>query len=130
VVFARLCAAGVIAGGRRDRRGLGGRVGHPGVGCVEHEYQRGGALCYFAGWDVRRARIFDRCEPKDGIVPFDQLIDQFMTVEPYRSAQRVFVIVDNGSAHRGQRSIDRLQSAWPNLILVQPPGPRELAQPS
>jgi hypothetical protein len=33
----------------------------------------------------------------------------------------VFVIVDNGSAHRGQRSIDRLQGAWPNLILVHTP---------
>ena len=30
-------------------------------------------------------------------------------------------IVDNGSAHRGQRSIDRLQGAWPNLILVHTP---------
>ena len=44
-----------------------------------------------------------------------------MSVEPYRSAQRVFVIVDNGSAHRGQRSIDRLQGAWPNLTLVHTP---------
>jgi len=33
----------------------------------------------------------------------------------------VFVIVDNGSAHRGQRSIDRLQGAWPNLRLVHTP---------
>jgi len=33
----------------------------------------------------------------------------------------VFVIVDNGSAHRGKRSIDRLQGAWPNLILVHTP---------
>jgi len=30
-----------------------------------------------------------------------------MAIEPYRSAQRVFVVVDNGSAHRGERSIDR-----------------------
>ena len=44
-----------------------------------------------------------------------------MTQEPYSTAQRVFVIVDNGSAHRGQRSIDRLQGAWPNLILVHTP---------
>jgi hypothetical protein len=44
-----------------------------------------------------------------------------MSVEPYASAQRVFVIVDNGSAHRGQRSIDRLQGAWPNLILIHTP---------
>lgn len=88
---------------------------------VEHEYERQGALCYLAAWDVRRARIFDRCAPKDGIVPFEQLVEQFMSVEPYRSAQRVFVIVDNGSAHRGRRSIDRLQGAWPNLILVHTP---------
>jgi hypothetical protein len=88
---------------------------------VEHEYERKGALCYLAAWDARRAKIFDRCAPKDGIKPFDALVEQFMSVEPYRSAQRVFVIVDNGSAHRGKRSIDRLQGAWPNLILVHTP---------
>ena len=56
----------------------------------------------------------DRCAPKDGIVPFDALVDQFMSQHPYRNAQRVFVIIDNGSAHRGKRSIDRLQGTWPN----------------
>ena len=88
---------------------------------VEHEYHRRGALCYFAAWDARRAKLFDRCDEKDGIVPFDALIAQFMSVEPYSKARRVFVIVDNGSAHRGQRSIDRLQGAWPNLRLVHTP---------
>ena len=88
---------------------------------VEHEYGRQGALCYLAGWDVKHARIFDRCAPKDGIEPFDQLVEQFMGTNPYNKAQRVFVIVDNGSAHRGQRSIDRLQSTWSNLILVHTP---------
>ena len=88
---------------------------------VEHEYERKGALCYLAGWDVKHARIFDRCAPKDGIEPFDALVDQFMSQHPYKQAQRVFVIVDNGSAHRGKRSIDRLQGAWPNLILVHTP---------
>jgi hypothetical protein len=33
----------------------------------------------------------------------------------------VFVIVDNGSAHRGQRSIDRLQGTWDNLRLIHTP---------
>ena len=88
---------------------------------VEHEYERKGALCYLAGWDVKHARIFDRCAPKDGIEPFDTLVDQFMSNEPYSKAQRVFVIVDNGSAHRGKRSIDRLQGTWRNLILVHTP---------
>jgi hypothetical protein len=56
---------------------------------------------------------------KDGIVPFDALVEQFMRTEPYSKAQRVFVIVDNGSAHRGQRSINRLQGRYKNLILVR-----------
>lgn len=88
---------------------------------IEHEYERKGALCYLAAWDARRAKIFDRCAPKDGIEPFNALVEQFMSQHPYKSAQRVFLIVDNGSAHRGKRSIDRLQGAWPNLTLVHTP---------
>jgi hypothetical protein len=88
---------------------------------VEHEYERKGALCYLAAWDARRARIFDRCAAKDGIEPFDMLVEQFMSVEPYRNAQRVFLVVDNVSAHRGKKSIKRLQGAWPNIIVVHTP---------
>lgn len=88
---------------------------------VEHEYERGGALCYFAAWDTRRAKLFDRCAPADGIVPFDALVEQFMSTPPYSKAQRVFVIVDNGSAHRGKASIRRLQGRYKNLILVHTP---------
>lgn len=33
----------------------------------------------------------------------------------------MFWVVDNGSDHRGQKSIDRLQSRWPTLILVHLP---------
>jgi hypothetical protein len=88
---------------------------------VEHEYDRCGALCYLAAWDARRAKLFDRCDDNDGIVPFDKLIEQFMSIEPYNKAQRVFVIVDNGSAHRGQKSIKRLQGRYKNLILVHTP---------
>jgi len=88
---------------------------------VESEYERNGALCYLAAWDARRAKVFDRCAAKDGIEPFDALVDQFMSEHPYSAAQRVFLVIDNGSAHRGQRSIDRLQGAWPNLVVVHTP---------
>ena len=88
---------------------------------VEHEYERRGARCYLAAWDARRAKLFDRCAPADGIVPFDALVEQFMSVEPYSKAQRVFVIVDNGSAHRGKASIRRLEGRYENLILVHTP---------
>jgi hypothetical protein len=88
---------------------------------VEHEYERGGALAYLAAWDVHQARLFGRCEASTGIAPFGRLVDQVMTAEPYASARRVFWVVDNGSSHRGQASVDRLQGAWPNLTLVHLP---------
>ena len=72
---------------------------------VEHEYNRPGALCYFAAWDAKRAKLFDRCDDNDGIVPFEALVEQFMSVEPYTKAQRVFVIVDN--AQRPRQEIDQ-----------------------
>jgi hypothetical protein len=47
--------------------------------------------------------------------PFGRLVDQVMTTEPYASAQQVSWVVDNGSSHHGQASVDPPQSAWPNL---------------
>ena len=88
---------------------------------VEHEYGRGGALQYLAAWDVRRGYVMGRCEPKTGIVPFGRLVAEVMEREPYRSADRVFWIGDNGSSHRGEASVKRLAKAYGNLILVHTP---------
>jgi hypothetical protein len=88
---------------------------------IEQEYTRGGALTYLAAWDVRRAKIFGRCEPKSGIRPFNRLVDQVMSQPPYNTADRVFWIVDNGSSHRGQPFKERLQMKWKNAIGVHLP---------
>ena len=88
---------------------------------VEHEYKRGGALSYLAAWDVQQAKVFGCFEPKSGIAAFDRLVDEMMSQEPYCSAKRVFWIVDNGSSHRGERSITRLQQKWPNIVVVHLP---------
>lgn len=88
---------------------------------VEHEYSRAGAWAYFAAWDVHRAKIFGRCEAKSGIEPFDRLVDQVMSQAPYRTANRVFWIIDNGSSHRGQPFAERLQKKCPNAIAVHLP---------
>ena len=40
---------------------------------------------------------------------------------PYRHARRVFWIVDNGTAHRGPAAVRRLQTRFPNLVLVHGP---------
>ena len=88
---------------------------------VEHEYERKGSLAYLAAWDVRRAKLFGRCEVKSGIKPFGRLVGQLMNQEPYRSARRVFLIIDNGSSHRGERCVKRLQKAWPSIVPVHLP---------
>jgi transposase len=88
---------------------------------LEHEYFREGAWTYLAAWDVHRAKLFGRCEVKNGTAPTNRLITEFMSQEPYPSANRVFLIMDNCSAHRGQKAVQRLRSLWPNLILVHTP---------
>jgi transposase len=88
---------------------------------IEHEYERGGALAYLAAWDVRRGGIRGRCEARTGKAPFARLVDQIMQQEPYRSAPRVFWIVDNGSSHRGPKATRELAARYPTLILVHLP---------
>jgi transposase len=88
---------------------------------VEHEYERRGALAYLAAWDVHHARLFGRCEPTTGIERFDRLVAQVMTTQPYAAAERVYWVVDNGSSHRGQASIRRLEGRYANLRLIHLP---------
>ncbi len=88
---------------------------------IEHEYFRAGAWTYLAAWDVHRAKLFGHCETKTGILPVDRLVGEVMSQEPYRSATRVFWIMDNCSAHRGQKAADRLRSKWPSAVLVHTP---------
>jgi transposase len=88
---------------------------------VEFEYRRGGTLAYMGAYDVHTARLFGSVAEKTGIVPFMELAERVMTLEPYASARRVYWIVDNGSSHNGQRSIERMQAAWPNARLVHLP---------
>jgi hypothetical protein len=88
---------------------------------VEFEYCRGGTLAYLAAWDVHHANLFDRVEAKTGIEPFGRLVDQVMTTEPYKSARRVFWIVDNGSSHAGKTSIKRIEDKYEHARLIHLP---------
>ena len=103
----------------RKHASLPPRPGQPAR--IEHEYTRGGAWAYLAALDVHRAKVFGRCEQTTGIDPFDRLVAQVMNEPPYCDARRVFWIVDNGSSHRGQASIERLQAAYPRIVPVHGP---------
>src|ERR1041385_1122745 len=65
---------------------------------VEHEYFREGAWTYLAVWDVHRAKVFARCEVESGIASVDRLVAEVISQEPYKSARRVFWIMDRCSA--------------------------------
>jgi DDE superfamily endonuclease len=62
-----------------------------------------------------------RCEPTTGIEPFGRLVNQVLAEEPYRSAERLFGIVDNGSSHRGDTAKRRLCQVDARLILLHTP---------
>jgi len=87
---------------------------------------RGGTVAYFAAYDVHRAQVLRRIAPKAGIGPFTDLVAQAMTTERYAFARRVFPVVDNGSSHIWQRSIDRVSATWPKRDFGPSPGARVL----
>ena len=88
---------------------------------IESEYERNGALQYLAAWDVHRGIVLGRCERRTGIHPFGRLVSQIRKQEPYSDATRLFMVVDNGSSHRGQRSIDRMRRRDKRIIMVHTP---------
>jgi len=88
---------------------------------VEHEYVRHGALALLAGLDVHTGRVFASTPKTTGIVPFTDLVAQVMERPEYKNAPRVFVIVDNGSDHRGKKAAERLRKARPNAIMIHTP---------
>jgi hypothetical protein len=65
--------------------------------------------------------VIGRCAATTGIAPFSELVEQVMTREPYASARRVFWVVDNGSSHAGQASLELIRQAWPTAELVHLP---------
>jgi transposase len=88
---------------------------------VEHEYTRHGALALLAGLDVHTGQVFAATAKATGIAPFMNLLAQVMALPRYKKAPRVFIIVDNGSDHRGRPAIKRLAAAHPNAIMIHTP---------
>ena len=77
---------------------------------------------------MRTGTVFAATPATTGIAPFMDLMTRVMSQPPYKDAPRVFVIVDNGSDHRGQAAVTRLAS--PAERHHDPhPGARLLAEP-
>lgn len=70
---------------------------------------------------MSRAKVFGRFDVATGIDSFQKLVADVMAQEPYCSASRVFWVMDNGSSHRGQACITRLQNIWPSIVPMHTP---------
>jgi hypothetical protein len=80
-----------------------------------------GALALLAGLDVHNGQVFASTPGTTGIAPFMDLAGQVMDRPEYKNAPRVFVIVDNGSDHRGKKAAERIRAAHPNAVMIHTP---------
>lgn len=66
---------------------------------VEHEYDRHGGCTYQAALIVGTGEVYGRCVTRNTRANFERLVDEVMAHPICASADRVFWITDNGSAH-------------------------------
>jgi hypothetical protein len=106
---------------RRACRGLRRELGRAGRSASRSPQRAEGktlACVLPADPGVPPLRWSSAARPETGSRRSMKLVEQFMTQEPYTAARRVFLTADNGSAHRGERAIERLQRAWPSWSLA------------
>jgi hypothetical protein len=87
----------------------------------EFEYERHGTLCYLAFLDVRSGRVWGDTNDKTGIEPFEGALGRCLAQDHYGDAERVFLVVDNGSSHHPSTSPARIQARYPQVTTVHLP---------
>lgn len=88
---------------------------------VEFEYQRHGTWCYQAFLNVFTGRVYGEAHASNGIETFERTLKNCLAQPPYQEAERVFLIVDNGSSHHPNTSPARIQAQDPRVITVHLP---------
>jgi hypothetical protein len=96
------------------------------VGRQEFEYRRHGTAVLLALLDVGSGQVFHETVARNGSDPFRNLLTSVVQQAPYREAERLFFVVDNGGSHSRQRFQSRLnewfpRSEFPELVAVHLP---------
>src|SRR6185369_13177281 len=74
----------------------------------EFEYERHGTLCYTALLNVFTGWVFGRTTSGNSIVSFETALEHCLGQPACADAERIFLILDNGSAHHPSTSPERL----------------------
>jgi len=87
----------------------------------EFEYERLGTLCYHAFLDVFTGKAYGQIHASTGIEPFQASLKATLAQPEFAEAERIFVVLDNGSSHHPRTSPARLQALDPRLVAVHLP---------
>jgi hypothetical protein len=88
---------------------------------VEHEYARGEPVLYLAAQAVTRGTVIGNLPEANTKVTFSRFVDRVMAREPYRSARRVYWILDHGHSHHPATFPDWMAEHHPNRHVVCTP---------
>lgn len=88
---------------------------------VEHEYARGEPVLYLAALDVGAGKVLGDLPEANTKVTFYRFVDRVMAREPYRSARRVYWVLDHGHSHHPATFPDWLAERHPNAAAVYTP---------
>lgn len=88
---------------------------------VEFEYERHGTLCYQAFLNVFTGRVYGEAHASNGIETFESSLRNCLAQPQYQDIERIFLIVDNGSAHHPSTSPTRIKIQDPRVTTVHLP---------
>jgi hypothetical protein len=88
---------------------------------VEHEYERLGTVQYMAAWDVFRGKVIGKCVPSVTKPVFHSFIEEILNHKPYKKADRIFLLLDGGPCHRGEKHIVEIEKLFPKVIVIDMP---------
>lgn len=88
---------------------------------VEFEYSQNGTVIYLAALDMATGRVFGDFPVANKKVTFMAFLERRMAQEPRRSARRVFLILDNGSAHDPRTFPARVRTRWTRVHVAYTP---------
>lgn len=83
--------------------------------------KRNGTVCYQAFLNVFTGQVYGETHEKNGIETFERTLQHCLAQESYREVERVFLIVDNGSAHHPSTSPARIQAQDARVTTVHLP---------
>jgi hypothetical protein len=88
---------------------------------IQFEYERLGVVLYVAALDMATGKVMGDLVEANNKVSFLAFLEKLLGQEPCRSARRVFLVMDNGSAHDPRTFPAVVAARWPQVTVTYTP---------